>query len=520
MSGEYFAYLDNVYPELHTGIPIALEREGEVRAADVALTNVQSVTQLPEQTTEVKDASNVVQSKITSPAVTQDLRWFYTTPDFNTAPARPAGGAIWTASDAGTITVHFNFEPGGDVIAPFLPQIGVGAPLLLAPPVETSIVAPPGQFQLTDADENAIAFTGGINYALKKILPDQGLGLAAPMTPPVTAYGNIVRATRGESAPWEVLGVGNGAVARQSFSLKKKPLTYMPGPEEPLSTLRVYVDGVLWPEVRSFYGRKPEEEVYIARQDDQDVTTITFNPRLRTGALVAASYRFGAGLASPPAGSIKQIAKPVEGLRGVRNPIAAFGGDDREAASGLRVYAPRSALLLGRAISLPDMEAAAITTGGVRAARAGWRWNDTSQTAVVQIWYIGAAPVEELVLNRLRGLSDGVTPIDVDPAQPAPVELSISIGVDPKRIQADVIAAVGAALLTPGEGLLVPERIGIGVPLFRSRVFEAVLAVPGVTAVTGLLWNGAPWMAFGKDPQAGKYFDFENGTVYVNGEAQ
>ena len=35
-------------------------------------------------------------------------------------------------------------------------------------------------------------------------------------------------------------------------------------------------------------------------------------------------------------------------------------------------------------------------------------------------------------------------------------------------------------------GLLAPERLGIGKPLFRSRLFEFVLGVTGVISVTGL----------------------------------
>jgi hypothetical protein len=205
-------------------------------------------------------------------------------------------------------------------------------------------------------------------------------------------------------------------------------------------------------------------------------------------------------------------------LRGARNPVAAYGGSDREPAEGLRVYAPRSALLLGRAISLADFEAAAIGVGGVRAARAGWRWHPERQTPVAQIWYIGAAAVKTTVVGRLLGLSDGATPIDVAQAQALPRNLTLSLEIDPARIAADVIAAAGAALLAKGEGLLVPERIGIGRPLFRSRILEAALATPGVNAVTGLLWNGSPWLTWGKEPGAGKYFDFEAGSLTLNGE--
>jgi hypothetical protein len=200
--------------------------------------------------------------------------------------------------------------------------------------------------------------------------------------------------------------------------------------------------------------------------------------------------------------------------------VAAGGGDDGEPASGLRIYAPRSALLLGRAISIPDMEAAAAAVGGVRAVRAEWRWNEQKQRPLVQIWYIGAAAVAKDVVSKLRGLSDSVTPINVLPATSLPVTLSLSIEIDPARVEAAVLDAVRAALMDPDNGLLAPEQIGIGLPLMRSRLFEAVLAVEGAVAVTGLLWNGDPWPGFGIDPGSGNYFDLENGTLLLNGKAE
>jgi len=138
------------------------------------------------------------------------------------------------------------------------------------------------------------------------------------------------------------------------------------------STLKVFVAGLEWSEVRSFYGHLEDEEIYIVRQNDDGESSVTFGDgslgrRLDTGAAVVAYYRFGGGAAMPPPGSISQVAKPIAGLKGVRGPVGAYGGADAEPLASLRKYAPRSALLLGRAVSLPDLEAAAASyTGCVR----------------------------------------------------------------------------------------------------------------------------------------------------------
>jgi hypothetical protein len=110
-------------------------------------------------------------------------------------------------------------------------------------------------------------------------------------------------------------------------------------------------------------------------------------------------------------------------------------------------------------------------------------------------------------------------PISVDEATPVPEVLAISIETDPRRLATDVTTAVQAALMNSASGMLAPENIGIGVPLFRSQIFEAVLAVPGAIAVNGLLWNGTPFDPYGIVSNPGTYFDLENGTLSLNGLA-
>src|SRR5690606_12356625 len=143
---------------------------------------------------------------------------------------------------------------------------------------------------------------------------------------------NVVTATRGESVFNEVLGSGDPRQKNQQFELRRKPLTYLSAPSQPrgiASTLRVFVDGVAWTEVRSFFGSGPEDQVYIVRHDDEQETLITFGDGVRGARLpsgvdnVIANYRFGSGAAAPPARAIEQIARPVEGLRAVVSPIAA-----------------------------------------------------------------------------------------------------------------------------------------------------------------------------------------------------
>lgn len=439
-------------------------------------------------------------------------------------PSRRHINYWWTDVDRDAIVVHYGFVPAAAATMPFFTTLRSGDPLTIATPIE-----PPAdgsvatRFLLEDKNGLGSEVSGGLDFTSGAVTPDQGSAIGSTLTMPVQLYGNVVTVSRGESVPSEVLGSGDATIANQSFKLKKKPLTYQPSPTAGnesgvVSSLKVYVDGLQWTEVQSFYGVGPADQVYIVRQNDDDESTVTFANPLSTGAVVAASYRFGAGALAPPAGSIHQLGKPFKGLKGARNPVAASGGSDREPPAALRTSAPQSALLLGRAVSIQDMEAAAARVPGVRAAHAEWSWNKARQRPVVQIWYIGAAGVAQTVLQTLHGLTDPTVPIHVEPARPQEADLAISLETDPRRLADDVAAETLAALLDPASGLLAPERIGISAALFRSQIFAAVLAVPGAVAVTGLLWNGAPFDPYGIAADPGTYFDFGgDGVLSVNG---
>lgn len=95
----------------------------------------------------------------------------------------------------------------------------------------------------------------------------------------------------------------------------------------------------------------------------------------------------------------------------------------------------------------------------------------------------------------------------------------MNVDCDP-NLEDAVFADVKSALLDPESGILAPENIGIGSPLYRSRIFDAVLSVDGAKSVLGLLWDGRPFTDFYPEkPQAGHYYDFEKGSLVINGKA-
>ena len=434
----------------------------------------------------------------------------------------------WDNDDRSQIVVHYGMIDAGQIVADRQTTLRPDDPLKLESPLEEPLDGKsPGCFQMEDKNQTGLDVSGELDFMDRELNLDMGTSWDPPLVHPVQVYGNIVSVSRGETVLGEILGSGDASIANQSFALKKKPLTYLPAPTADndlgvKSTLRVFVNGVLWKDVRSFFNIGPDEQVYIIRQDDKSESTVIFGDGLRGARLptgrenVIADYRYGAGAASPPDGSITQLAKPVKGVKSVKNPVAASGGDDAEAAENVREYAPGSALILGRAVSIQDMEAVAARVSGVRAVQVEWRWHERRQRPVVQVWYIGEAGIEPTIEERLRDVSDPSTPIDVDRANGQETKLSLDVEIDERLWDDDVLASLRKALMDKKTGLLAPERIGIGKPLFRSRIFETALSVEGVTAISGIYWKGEPFASFSKKPDAGKYFDLEKGSLVLN----
>jgi predicted phage baseplate assembly protein len=339
------------------------------------------------------------------------------------------------------------------------------------------------------------------------------------MTAPLTIYGNLIEVTRGETVANEVLGSADATIAFQTFKLKQKPLTYVADPNDPdrvRPQLDVRVNGILWRRVRSFLEAKPDDQVYVVRQNEAGESLVIFGETVRPPSgvnNVTASYRHGAGAAKPPAGAIAQLARPVERLRSAFNPVGARGGSDAESPRDVRRNGPRAALTLGRAISLPDFEALARAYPGVVNATAAWAWDAGYQRAAVRVWVVSdGASIAGDVASSLRAQSDPNVPLSVAEAIRVPTALIIDLEIDPRATGDLVRAAVRDALIDPVTGALALPNVQVGRPMFRSFVLQKIMAVSGVLSVRSLVLDGAAAPAAFPGVE-GEIRDFTNLTV-------
>lgn len=317
----------------------------------------------------------------------------------------------------------------------------------------------------------------------------------------VTIYGNVVKATHGETKN-EVLGSGDGSQALQQFDLRQSPLTYLsaPTPAGAESTLQVRVNDLLWHETENLVGLGPRDRRYVTRTDDKDQTTVQFGngeygSRLATGVEnVKAVYRVGIG----SSGNVKArqitsvVTKPL-GVKEVINPLPATGGANREDRDQARRNAPMAVMALDRLISVQDYEDFARTYAGIAKASSA-RLSD-GRRQLVHLTIAGSddipiATTSDLFLNlqqALRQFGDPYQSIQIAVRKLKLLVISAKVRLKPDYLWEAVEPVLRAALIEkfgfarrelgqdalPGEALSVMQAQA-GVAYVDLDTFDAV----------------------------------------------
>jgi hypothetical protein len=333
---------------------------------------------------------------------------------------------------------------------------------------------------------------------------------------------NVAEVTQGETVRDEILGSSDGS-AFQSYQLKKSPLTYQPStdPESVVavqSTLVVTVNGSRWLEQPSLVNDAPHDQVFTTSLDVTGQTTVLFGDGIN-GARppsginnIHARYRKGLGTSGNlPSGAIQQLLDSVAGLQRVTNPIPLSGGGDADSVGQIRQRAPASLRTFGRAVSVADYAALALSFPGISKAAATWVAIDpvTMQAAshpYVQLTLatVDGVPTRGTVFaTKLhRFLDDHRDPnvaLRVQDFSPVFIDIAVNVNIDDNSPHQATLDRVQAAL-NPGPnpdgslGFFAFESLAFGQSIFLSAIYAVVQAVPGVSdaAVTMLRRSGPP----------------------------
>jgi len=432
--------------------------------------------------------------------------------------------AAWNTA-ASNVTVQFVWVSVGTLLnQPFGPWSG-SPTALVASSAQTFPAASGLPILLQDATSAGVQASGssaGDTNLLLGGLPDP----VPSLQPPFLVLPNLLKVTRGKTVANEVLGSGDATQPGQSFKLSQSPVTYLQPGASWASTITLTVNGQPWTEVASFYGQPPNATVFVTREDDSGNTHVDFGDgvngaRLPTGVNnVVATYRVGAGAASPPAGKLTVIAQSYPGLRAVLNPVAVGGGADPDPPEQIRRYAPRSVLAFGRAVSVFDYEALAAQASGVTRASAVWAWNDARQRTLVTVYVGDDSGAVASAKAALAAAGDPNRPVQVVQATEVAVALTLSLTVTAGMDANQIGAAVITALTDTETGLFGSWMLSIGQPVFDSQIEAAVLAVPGAVAVTAASFFADGVVDAGPlhNPGEGAYYTLDPADVTLGTE--
>lgn len=322
---------------------------------------------------------------------------------------------------------------------------------------------------------------------------------------------NVVAATHGETRT-EVLGGGDGTRGSQQFTLKQRPLTFVPAttPEGVESTLDVRVDDVRWPEHETLSRLHGRERGYETRTDDDGTVTVVFGDgthgtRLPTGVEnVTAVYRSGTGrTGNVAAGRISVLATRPLGVKAVVNPQRASGGADPESRDQARRTVALGVLALDRLVSVQDYAGYTRIFAGIGKA-AAVRLSD-GRRQIVHLTIAGAAdapvdPGSDLYRNLLLALDrfgDPNVALRVALREAVFLVLSARVKVLDDHLWDDVEPRIRAALLdTFGF-----DRRELGQDVQLSEAISVIQGIDGIDYVDVDLLDGISETE-ARDPEA------------------
>ena len=314
-------------------------------------------------------------------------------------------------------------------------------------------------------------------------------------------YGNLVLADQGETQKQAVIGSGDARATFQTFKLPKAPLTYLlhNGRNPPHTPeLEVYVDGVRWSRVDTFFNSGPNDRVYVVREDDAGNTHVQFGDgktgaRLSSGRQnVMARFRIGSGARGPqkPDAAPKAMGR-LKQLSEVSMPAPAVNGAEPETEENAREAAPLRMQALGRLVGLSDYEAEALSLPGVQRVRATWVAPNGFPRLRLVVLTDGGTETEAAAIasamnaaNRCRGA--GRFPVETVQGLRQYLHLDLTVGYAsdrlPEDIEPEIRSALGIAVGSkePQDGLFGFKERQFGQDAHVSQVIGIVQQVDGV----------------------------------------
>jgi hypothetical protein len=197
----------------------------------------------------------------------------------------------------------------------------------------------------------------------------------------------------------------------------------------------------------------------------------------------------------------------ANGIRGVRNPLAARGGIEPQPMSEARLYAPQAFRRQERAVTAADYSTVMEREPRVQRAVATRRWTGSWYTMFITVDRRGQQGIDPEFEEELRAFVERYRlaghDVEIDAPRFVPLDIELHVCAKPGHLA----ASVEHRLLDVFSGFFDPDRFTFGQPVYLSAIVAAAMTDPGVAYVTPLRFhrlgrNPAGELASGRIPMA------------------
>lgn len=258
-----------------------------------------------------------------------------------------------------------------------------------------------------------------------------------------------------------------------------------------------------WTPLPDLLESGPEDANFVVEIESNGVARLRFGDNTNgrfpdSGTVFTASYRIGNGTAgNVGAESLTYFAGDPR-IQACTNPLPAAGGVDPETCDQICRRAPQAFMTQERAVSMADYESVTESSPQVKQAVAELRWTGSWYTVFIAAEPENAGnltPALQKALTRLvnRYRLAGQD-VQLESPQYVPLEIKLTVCVDPDYFQADVkqalLAVLGSQLQANGQpGYFNPDSFSFGETVYLSPIYAAARQVAGVTSVTASVFQ-------------------------------
>ena len=244
-------------------------------------------------------------------------------------------------------------------------------------------------------------------------------------------------------------------------------------------------NGGFWEPQHDLLSSNAFKEEFVAEVDDDGRATLRFGDdqyglQPAPDVEFQATYRIGNGTSGNlGAESLAHILTTDNRIVGVHQPLPAKGGTDPESIEHVRRIAPSAFRIQERAVTPDDYAAVAQRHREVQQAAATVRWTGSWRTVFLTLDRVAGRPVDaefeydmRLHLERFRMAGQD---IEIDGPQFVPLEIEMTVCVQPNYFRGDVRAALlevfSNRILADGQrGFFSSDKFTFAQPVYLSAL--------------------------------------------------